>query len=75
MGLQNNSVTLKRQRASSNVPKHSSLSRRADWTKDGHPTEEAEKTLADFEGAVQAVRNTQGIIERTLRAIKAGALP
>jgi len=43
--------------------------------KDGHSTQEAEKTLARLRGALQARRDTQAIIERILQDIEAGRLP
>ena len=46
-----------------------------DLRKDGHPTYNAEKTLESLKGAVQALRETQAIIERTLREMEAGKLP
>jgi len=43
--------------------------------KDGHPTQQAEMTLARLRGALQARRDTHAIIERILQDIAAGRLP
>jgi len=43
--------------------------------KDGHPTEKAEQVLANLRHAVQALRASQAVIERTLQNMEAGKLP